>query len=63
LHSPQPLGDFEDHVVTTALTYGAIHVEAELDCLMHDRGFRDVALLVGREHATDASRGIGWAVS
>jgi hypothetical protein len=59
-HEPRP--QVEDEVVPL-VGERLKHADSGLDRRMDDRGLGDRAFLVRREHETDATRGIGWAVS
>jgi hypothetical protein len=63
LHPQEAISDVEEHVVSPTLSSRPINVDAQLERFKHDRGLSDVPLLIRREHATDRSRSIGWAVS
>ena len=63
LNADESTVEVEQHVVPSTFTNRSINVNAELCGVVHDRVLRDVSFLIGREHAIDPSRRLGWAVS
>jgi len=62
LNADQLITKIEDEVVPLN-GVGMPHADPQVGRVTSDRQFRNYTLLVGRQHATDASRSIGWAVS
>jgi len=63
LNADESTVEVEQHVVPSTFANRSINVNAELCGVAHDRVLRDVSFLIGREHAIDPSRRLGWAVS
>src|SRR6266496_6153256 len=50
LDADEVVSDAEHHVAAAALEDRAVDVDSQLGCSQRDRGFRDVSLLIGRQH-------------
>jgi hypothetical protein len=55
LRPQQPIADTEYQVVSPAFYERTVHVDPELDRLVHDRGLGDRAFLIGRQHDPNTS--------